>query len=213
LEALLNRGLLIKLILWIGFVAITAPINSGWSQTSHQSPDANLQAERFLVGKLYRRLIDSPDLPRQFQMALKYDHPTLPELTINSGATDCLLFLVVALDEKDYPKKWDGSLEPNAPSAFLLSVNLRTAIVNATRRYYQDGRGYFEIKFDVEKNPYQVRLRYGNSRSWEPQRQDNPFQSNPFFGFVGGPSLTFEFSEDEAETAVTSLKTIFGKCG
>jgi len=180
----------------------------------------------------------TPDMVRHLQMGFKGDNPELPNLTIRSGGTQCLMAMTVEIGDNDLAKKWDGTVDERRPSGTGILINLLSADPNSTKLESGKGGIIVQIVFlrGTEPTEASIFFKFPTVKTWEPPRdlyslsdpsgiegfgykpEHHPFDALIVPGFInewrtgGADILWFVVAEEEKETIVQKLKDLFAKC-
>jgi hypothetical protein len=89
--------------------------------------------EQFIATHLFQSFFFQSNNPnaysqmliRQFQDGFRANTPKLPSIHVGSISDNCMAGLVAIVEEKDFVRKWDGSIVPGIPYGAAALINLR----------------------------------------------------------------------------------------
>jgi hypothetical protein len=198
-----------------------------WSAQAENTtiPDGDVTPEKFVAEHVFQTFFftrsnnpqsHAASIIRQFQDGFRAYKPGLPYVNVGSLSEDCKAILVAFIGEKDFVRKWDGTIEPGSVTATAAVIDLRNLDSSTTRIYANGDKLQVDIQMKQTggaKSDVVYIYKYAGSEKW----QGGVFplgRTNPFYNVLGGAGgmLFFHIKEEERPEAVKTLKTIFEKC-
>jgi hypothetical protein len=148
--------------------------------------------------------------------------PSLPSVQISPNGNDCWAVLKAEItDVNDIGRKWDGSIDPSAPTGVALAIKLDGLVADSTHIEPSPhlNKNELQVEIDYSGKEYGWLIKCGGSAQWQMPQVirhigcDAITGTNPFLRiFLTLPKIQFAIYEQDRASAVSSLKSLYSKC-